>query len=127
MNKSIFLVLAILIVSSYALYDRFSAVKQLTASDFSQVKKGIWLVEFYAPWCGHCRNLAPEYEKAAKALKGIANIAAIDADKERTDVQIQGFPTIKFFNEGKMTDYDGPRSADGIVDFILKKYRNVHK
>lgn len=48
MNKSIFFILAILIVSSYALYDRFSAVKQLTASDFSQVKKGIWLVEFYA-------------------------------------------------------------------------------
>ena len=98
MNKSIFFILAILIVSSYGLYDRFSAVKQLTTSDFSQVKKGIWLVEFYAPWCGHCRNLAPEYEKAAKALKGIANIAAIDADKERTDVQVSGFPTIKFFN-----------------------------
>jgi protein disulfide-isomerase A6 len=127
MNKSILLILAILFVSSYSLYDRFSAVKQLTASDFSQVKKGIWLVEFYAPWCGHCKSLAPEYEKAAKALKGIANIAAIDADKEKTDVQIQGFPTIKFFNEGKMTDYDGPRSSDGIVDFILKKYRNVNK
>jgi protein disulfide-isomerase A6 len=127
MNKSIFFILALLIVSSFALYDRFSAIKQLTASDFSQVKKGIWLVEFYAPWCGHCRNLAPEYEKAAKALKGIANIAAIDADKEKTDVQVSGFPTIKFFNEGKMSDYDGPRTADGIVDFILKKYRNVHK
>jgi protein disulfide-isomerase A6 len=127
MNKSIFFILALLIVSSFTLYDRFSAIKQLTASDFSQVKKGIWLVEFYAPWCGHCRNLAPEYEKAAKALKGIANIAAIDADKEKTDVQVSGFPTIKFFNEGKMSDYDGPRTADGIVDFILKKYRNVHK
>lgn len=40
-------------------------------------------------------------------------------------MQISGFPTIKFFNEGKMTDYDGPRTGDGIVDFILKKFRNV--
>ncbi|MCB0370864.1 MAG: hypothetical protein KDD45_15935 [Bdellovibrionales bacterium] len=71
--------------------------------------------------------MAPEYEKAAKALKGIANIAAINADKERTDVQIQGFPTIKFFNDGKMSDYDGPRTADGIVDFMFRKLRNVQR
>ena len=119
--------LALLVVSTLTFYDRFSAVKSLTASDFHQAKKGIWLVEFYAQWCGHCRNLAPEYEKAAKALKGIANIAAINADKERTDVQIQGFPTIKFFNDGKMSDYDGPRTADGIVDFMFRKLRNVQR
>jgi len=83
-------------------------------------------VEFYANWCGHCRNLAPEYEKAAQALKGIANIAAIEADKERTDVQVQGFPTIKFFVDGKMSDYDGQRTSEGIVDFMFRKLRNVY-
>jgi protein disulfide-isomerase A6 len=119
------LLAALLIISASAFYDRYSAVQSLTASDFQQVKKGIWLVEFYAEWCGHCRNLAPEYEKAAKALKGIANIAAIDADKQRTDVQVQGFPTIKFFVDGKMSDYDGARTADGIVDFMFRKLRNI--
>lgn len=114
-----------LLALSHAMYDRYSSVQSITASDFSQVKKGIWLVEFYAPWCGHCRNLAPEYEKAAKALKGIAHIAAVDADKERTEVQIQGFPTIKLFVDGKMSDYDGPRTAEGIVDFMFRKLRNV--
>ena len=126
MNLNKFVWILALAVLSTALYDRYSAVTQLKSSDFSQVKKGLWLVEFYAPWCGHCKNLAPEYEKAAKALKGIANIAAIDASNERTDVQIQGYPTIKFFQDGKVSDYDGPRTADGIVDFILRKYRNVH-
>lgn len=69
--------------------------------------------------------MAPEYDKAAKALKGIANIAAVDATKEQVDAQIQGYPTIKFYVDGKASDYDGPRSADGIVDFMLRKFRNV--
>lgn len=123
-KPSIILLLAMVVLSA-SLYDRYSAVRSLTTADFSQVKKGIWLVEFYAPWCGHCKNLAPEYEKAAKALKGIANIAAVDATKEQVDVQIQGYPTLKFYVEGKVTDYDGPRTADGIVDFVLRKFRNV--
>lgn len=123
-KPSIILLLAMVVLAT-SLYDRYSAVRSLTTADFSQVKKGIWLVEFYAPWCGHCKNLAPEYEKAAKALKGIANIAAVDATKEQVDVQVQGYPTLKFYVEGKVTDYDGPRTADGIVDFMLRKFRNV--
>lgn len=99
--------LAFMVVTAMSLYDRNSPVVQLTAKDFNQVKTGIWLVEFYAPWCGHCKNLAPEYAKAAKGLKGIANIAAIDASNEKIDVQVQGYPTIKLYVDGKATDYSG--------------------
>jgi len=43
----------------------------------------IYIIYLKAPWCGHCKNLAPEWEKAAKALKGIVKIGAVDADSDR--------------------------------------------
>jgi hypothetical protein len=52
-------------------------------------------------------------------LKGIGHIAAINADSEKVNVQIQGFPTIKLFVDGKASDYSGERTAKGIVDFML--------
>ena len=88
--------------------------------------KDIWLVLFYAPWCGHCKAFSPEYEKAAKALKGIFKIGAIDADKERSiggKYNIQGFPTVKFFgiHKDKPVDYDKARTADAVINFMFDK------
>ena len=85
------------------LYSSGSPVVALNQSNFaSLVTKSdeIWMVEFYAPWCGHCKSLAPEYEKAARALKGIINIGAVDMTTDQAvgaPFNIQGFPTIKFF------------------------------
>ena len=60
-------------------------------------------VEFYAPWCGHCQKLAPEWKKVATNLKGLVNIGAIDCDVEANKgicamYEIKGFPTIKVFS-----------------------------
>jgi len=121
---SLTLVLAGLLGVGQALYSAGDAVIDLTPSNFDkQVTngEGVWIVEFYAPWCGHCKNLVPEYKKAAKALKGIVKVGAVNADEHRSlggQFGVQGFPTIKVFgaNKKKPEDYNGQRTAQGFVD-----------
>lgn len=84
------------------------------------------LVEFYAPWCGHCKKLEPEYTKAAKTLFDEGSkipLVKVDATASEnsdsaTKYGVQGYPTIKWFVGGNSSDYDGPRDAQGIVDWI---------
>jgi protein disulfide-isomerase A1 len=84
------------------------------------------LVEFYAPWCGHCKSLAPEYEKAATALAAHGlKIAKVDATEEEelgNRFGVRGFPTLKLFKNGAFSqDYSGARTADAIVEYMVKK------
>lgn len=87
----------------------------LKESNFSDVvsKNRYVLVEFYAPWCGHCQHLAPEYAAAATELKGEVILAKVDATEENDLAQkfeVQGFPTIFFFIDGVHKQYTGQRT-----------------
>lgn len=116
----------LLITGSYALYDSSSDVVELTPSNFERLVTNsdeVWIVEFFAPWCGHCKNLVPEYKKAARALKGIAKVGAVDADQYKDFSQkygVTGFPTIKIFTGSKHTPYQGQRTAEAFVDAAIK-------
>ena len=87
---------------------------------------GPLLVEFYAPWCGHCKKLKPEYAEAASMLKAEGlKVAMVDATEEKelaSRFQIQGFPTLKFFAaSGTSSEYSGAREARAIAEFVRKK------
>lgn len=124
-----------LLVNIYALYGPKSDVVQVGANDFkTQVLKddGIVIVEFYAPWCGHCKQLTPEYEKAASILKGVVKVVAVDATQHESlaqKYQIQGFPTIKVFGADKQkpADYAGQRTSDAIVSEAMRAANQLVK
>jgi len=105
-----------------------SKVETLTASNFKAKvldSDEPWLVEFYAPWCGHCQALEPSWEKAAKVLKGVVKVGAVNMDAEQSvgaPYGIKGFPTIKYFGLNKKKgpeDYQGARDANGIVQYAI--------
>lgn len=108
-----------------------SAVLDLIPSNFDQVvhKSGKpTLVEFFAPWCGHCKTLAPIFEELGLAFEGRGDvqIAKVDADAERDlgkKYGIQGFPTLKFFDgvSEEPQEYSGGRDFDSLADFITEK------
>ncbi|CAB4304582.1 unnamed protein product [Prunus armeniaca] len=117
-----------------ALYGPSSPVLQLTPSNFkSKVldSNRVVLVEFFAPWCGHCQALTPIWEKAATVLKGVATVAALDADAHKSLAQeygIRGFPTIKVFVPGKPpVDYQGARDVKPIAEFALQQIKVLLK
>ncbi|THG08331.1 hypothetical protein TEA_011094 [Camellia sinensis var. sinensis] len=108
-------------------------VLTLDNSNFSDTvgKHDFVVVEFYAPWCGHCKKLAPEYEKAASALSSHDPpiiLAKVDANEEKNkglagEFEIKGFPTLKILRNGgkNIQDYKGPRDAEGIVAYLKKQ------
>lgn len=103
------------------------SVKVLVGKNFDQVardKSKTVLVEFYAPWCGHCKQLAPIYDQLGDRFKEKADefvIAKMDSTvNELEDIKIQSFPTIKLFpkNTDEVVDYNGERTLEAMFKFV---------
>lgn len=107
-----------------------SDVIELQPKDFKeQVLKSedTWLVEFYAPWCPHCKSLAPEWIKVAQELKGKFKVGAVDASAHSelaAEYKVEGYPTIFYIpaqteHAADAIEYKGSkRTADGIIDWV---------
>lgn len=109
-----------------------SAVIDLEPSNFDKIvlKSGKpALVEFFAPWCGHCKNLAPVYEELATNYQHASDkvtIAKVDADNHKDlgkKFGVQGFPTLKWFDgkSDKPAEYEGGRDLDSLMKWVQDK------
>jgi len=129
--RYLFLLLVAVLAIFQSSFARASDIIELTPDNFDTVvgHNEAVLVEFFAPWCGHCKALAPEYELLASSFnnkQSLVKIAAVDADQHRKLADrfgIDGFPTIKYFPSSSLEaiDYNGGRTATDLADFINNK------
>jgi len=120
MNKIFFCLL-----SAFLAFTSGEDVLELSDHDFDGVLEEVdtALVMFYAPWCGHCKRLKPEFAKAATTLKAndppvtLAQVDCTEAGKDTCGrFSVSGYPTVKIFRNGELSqDYNGPREAGGII------------
>lgn len=113
--------------------DPDSAVVRLTTKEFKSFldENPLVLTEFFAPWCGYCKQLGPEFSKAADLLNEThpkIKLAQIDCTEEEELCKkhgIKGYPTLKVMRGAyqQPADYDGPRDAEGIVEYMIRQSR----
>ncbi|XP_033110984.1 protein disulfide-isomerase TMX3-like [Anneissia japonica] len=104
----------------------FNPVLRLGDEFIELSKEGSWLVSFYAPWCGHCKQLKPTWTTVGQTF-AVTNskirVAVIDGTKSTRAMDhfnVRGFPTIKFFRNGVAHTFSGPRTVDEIVTFAKR-------
>lgn len=104
-----------------------AAVKTLVGNNYKSVIFGDdreYLVKIYAPWCGHCKTIAPHFVAAATALSANPNVVLAEFDgtlNEVEGVEITGYPTILWYPKDKTAEpikYNGERDTEGIIDWI---------
>ncbi|CAI5461646.1 unnamed protein product [Closterium sp. Yama58-4] len=129
-SKVLLLGLGLAALLAVAAADGDSDVVALNNDNFDDYvgKEEAAFVKFYAPWCGHCKKLAPDYETFATAFKKTKSvvIAKVDCDEHKdvcSKYGVSGFPTLKWFPAGKSEpeDYKGGRDVADLVEFVNEK------
>lgn len=109
-------------------------VLQLTGDSFNHgIEKGVTIVKFYAPWCGHCKRMAPTWDELAAKFAGnsVAKVAKVDCQLEENkdlcnDQGVDGFPTIFLYKNGdKIEEYSGSRSLEDLHTYV-SKHAQIH-
>lgn len=117
-----FLVLCALLCAS-------AAVVELTDTDFKEkTAEGLWLVKFYAPWCGHCTSLTPLWNQLGDEVSGDIHVAKIDATKNPAQAvryQVRGYPTLILVKGDKYYVYSGERKIDQFLAFASEGWKSA--
>lgn len=113
-------------------------VKVVVGKNFAEIvldKKNDVLLEFYAPWCGHCKKLAPIYDELASSIAGSPGVVIAKFDGSNNDsppalkLDVQGFPTIMLFKAGsnEVVTFQGDRTMKSMLAFLQENAVNGKK
>ncbi|RLN72311.1 hypothetical protein BBJ28_00025693, partial [Nothophytophthora sp. Chile5] len=110
--------------------DALAAPVVLTEATFDhQTSEGVWFVKFYAPWCGHCKKLAPvidEMSEDAQIVEKGVHVAKVDCTVEKSICErfgVQSYPTLRVVSAGKYYDYSGRREAPNMIAFATEGFK----
>ncbi|GAB5356642.1 hypothetical protein AAMO2058_000307000 [Amorphochlora amoebiformis] len=105
-----------------------SSVIKLTDDNFDDfTSTGSWILKFYAPWCGHCRRMAEDFETAAAEMEGKIGFGEIDCTKQKslkTRFEVKGYPTLKFYRDGEARPYRSGRKAENLIEYAKSMSRD---
>uniref|UniRef100_A0A915DFQ4 Thioredoxin domain-containing protein n=1 Tax=Ditylenchus dipsaci TaxID=166011 RepID=A0A915DFQ4_9BILA len=103
-----------------------TAVLELNEKFLEVMNQGFWFVKFYAPWCGHCKRLAPTWEHLGHALADKnpnIHVAKVDCTRFPSvgnQLKVHGYPTIIFFRNGVQIPFEGERKKEVMMQFAEK-------
>lgn len=124
-------VLVVLVLAGAVLMAVDADVVTLTDATYADKIKEqdtLWFVKFFAPWCGHCRNMAPAWEELGKAVEGESGIeiATVDCTTDKatcTKADVRSYPSLKlFWNGEEVKKYQGARDVESLKAFVLQEY-----
>lgn len=118
----------------HALYEHSSHV-QVVTDDFENLvikSDGIWMIQFYAPWCAHSQQFVERYERLASVVRGIVHVGVVDATTEQgallaAQYGVKGFPTLFTFGHDKTNpqQYAGSRDTRGMSQALISSIMEV--
>lgn len=111
------------------MYIRVVSVQKLKILE-TKMKKGDWVINYHANYCGHCQQMKPEWERFVTKMKNNRNVNVADIEsamipKMKTQPNIMGYPTIKFYHNNKdVAEHNGDRSCNGFEQFTKQNIGN---
>ncbi|EPZ33445.1 Thioredoxin domain-containing protein [Rozella allomycis CSF55] len=102
---------------------------EINTKNVNQIKEGRWFIKFFAPWCGHCKSLAPTWTELAEKATNV-NVGDVDCESFGDICRkygINGYPTLIYIERDYQSKYSGARKLEDLLKFIEENSKPFFK